>query len=52
MLAFWALVWGFYGNYDKNALAEARGIVDHMTNKGMFDHNGQMLMAFIGEGGI
>jgi hypothetical protein len=40
--------WGFFGNYDdKNGvLAEARGVVDHLTNKGTTDHNGQLLFKF------
>lgn len=45
--------WGYYGDYeDKNnygALDEARAEVDSMTNKGLTDHNGQMLFSFMGE---
>jgi len=44
--------WGFYGDYDKDggALLEARAVVDHRTNKGTTDHNGQLLMPFMAEG--
>ena len=38
--------YGYYGDYDAEygALSEARAAVDHMTNKGKTDHNGQYLM--------
>lgn len=36
--------WGYYGDYDKNALIEARSIVEHRTNKGKTDEHGQFLM--------
>lgn len=41
--------WGFSGDYDAEdgALAEARGIVDHLTHKGTTDEKGQYLMAFM-----
>lgn len=39
--------YGFYGDYEKNALQEARNTIDHMTNKGTTDHKGQKLMAFV-----
>jgi len=36
--------WGYYGEYEAGALAEARSIVDHLTNKGKTDHKGQYLI--------
>lgn len=41
--------WGFYGDYDKEggALLEARAIIDHMTNNGTTEKNGQMLFEFL-----
>ena len=40
--------WGFYGEYDSQggALSEAKSVIDHMTNKGTTDHNGQLLIKF------
>jgi hypothetical protein len=41
--------WGFYGDYDSKGgvLAEAKNVVDSLTNKGTTDHNGQLLMEFV-----
>ena len=36
--------WGFYGDYEAEALEEARGLVDYMTNNGATDYAGQYLM--------
>jgi len=35
--------WGFYGDYEKNALEEARNAVNSITNNGKTDHHGQLL---------
>lgn len=39
-----ASCWGFVGDYESGALAEARSVVDALTNKGTTDHKGQLLM--------
>ena len=35
---------GIYGDYKENALAEARALVDHLTESGKTDHHGQILI--------
>lgn len=39
--------WGFYGDYDKNALPEARSLVESLTHKGKTDEKGQYLFEFM-----
>ena len=38
--------YGFYGDYEKGALVEAKAIVENMTKKGACDHKGQLLLQF------